>query len=82
MSGVAVRATVVPVLNEAEQVEPQEMPAGDETTEPEPPRVTVSAAVVGVTGMAVNVAETDAAALTVTAHAPVPEQAPDQPVKL
>lgn len=44
-AGVADRVTVVPEVNEAVQVEPQEMPAGrlDTVPEPVPPRLTESA---------------------------------------
>ncbi len=66
----------VPGVTDCEQVAPQLMPAGLLVTVPEPvpPLVTDS-----VTGTRLNVAVTDLAALTVTAQAPVPEQAPLQP---
>ena len=44
-AGVADRVTMVPEVNDAVQVEPQEMPAGrlDTAPEPVPPRLTESA---------------------------------------
>jgi hypothetical protein len=82
VAGVAVKATMVPLANDARQVVPQEMPAGALLTVPlpVPDFVTVSAKeVVG----NVNVAVTEVAALIVTVHVPVPAQPPPlQPVKV
>jgi hypothetical protein len=77
-AGAAVRVLAVPGVTDCEQVAPQLMPAGLLVTVPEPvpPFVTDS-----VTGTRLNVAVTEAAALTVTAQVPVPEQAPPQPAK-
>ena len=72
--GVAVNATTVPLVNEAAQVAPQEMPAGVLVTVPVPvpDLVTVSAKEDG----KVNVAVTDVAALSVTVQALVPVHPP------
>ena len=63
---------------------PQSIPLGDEVTVPEPDplveTVSVCAAHPG-HGSALNVAATVASAFNVTIQVPVPEQAPDQPVK-
>ena len=57
------------------------MPAGEETTVPEPVTTVFNAAVLG--GMAANAADTERAADMVTAHVLVPEQpSPLHPVKL
>jgi hypothetical protein len=78
-AGVAVKVTSVPLLNEAEHVAPQLIPAGALVTVPVPlpAFVTVSA-----TGCSANVAVTVLAAFSVTVHAPVPVHAPLQPVKI
>jgi hypothetical protein len=75
-AAVAVRVTV-PGGTDCEQVAPQLMPAGLLVTVPEPVPFFVT---VKVTGVAVKVAVTEAAA--VTAHVPVPEHAPLQPAKV
>lgn len=75
--GVAVSVTIVPYENVVEQVPGQEMPAGELVTVPLPLTLTES-----VSGSAVNVAVTLVELNSVTWQAPVPEQAPDQPVKL
>lgn len=79
--GVAVRVTVDPGVNEAEQDEPQSMPGVSLLTEPDPPpdRVTSSAwADIGS-----NVAVIDWGAVTDTEQAEdVPEQPPLQPAKV
>src|SRR5688500_12644442 len=83
--GVAVSVTVVPCANVAEHVPVvaspalvHAMPAGTDVTVPEPLAiVTVSARLASA-----NVAVTDRASVIVTTHAPVPEQAPDQPVNV
>src|SRR5215471_15292 len=61
------------------QVEPQLIPAGFELTVPEPVPDSVT---VKVSGNSVNVAVTALAWVMLTVQVPVPEQAPDQPVKL
>src|SRR2546426_4417964 len=71
--GVAVSVTVAPTLKLAEQLDPQEIPAGPLVTSPaaEPREVTVN-----VTETGANVAVTVVAALTVTVQAPVPLHPP------
>jgi hypothetical protein len=59
------------------QVEPQLIPAGVELTVPVPRPAFVSASVLFVSNLALAVR----AALIVRAQVPVPEQAPDQPMK-
>ena len=78
-AGFGVRVTAVPALTESEHVAPQFMPAGELVTVPEPVPFFVTDSV---TGGAVNVAVTEVVALIVTAHVPVPEQAPLQPPKM
>jgi hypothetical protein len=82
VAGAAVRVTAVPLVNDAEQVAPQAMPAGVLVTVPlpVPALVTVSAKD---DCTKVNVAVTDVAAFTVTTQVPVPEQPPPlQPVNV
>ena len=57
---------------------PQLIPRGLELTlpEPEPNLLTVN-----VTGRSENVADTDLACVMLSVQVPVPEQAPDQPLK-
>lgn len=75
--------TALPLAREALQLEPQLMPAGDELTVPEPALLTVKVRVTeAVVDDAVKVAETAEFAFTVTLHAPVPVQAPVQPLKV
>jgi hypothetical protein len=74
-----VSVTAVPGPKDCEQVAPQLMPAGLLVTVPEPVPLLVTDSV---TGVAVNVAVTEVAALMVTAQVPVPEQAPLQPAKV
>ena len=76
VTGVAVSVTVEPLENDAEHVNPHEMPAGE--------LVTVAPIAVTSSGcrLAVNVAVTDWAAVIVTAHVPRPVQAPDQPANV
>jgi hypothetical protein len=87
-AGAAVRVTDVPVLKDAEQVEPQLMPAGALVTVPEPvpARVTVSVLVAGggIGGVVtLNVAVTSSSAFMVNMQFPVPEHpAPDQPANV
>jgi hypothetical protein len=79
-AGVAVKLTALPLANEAEQVAPQEMPAGvlEMVPAPAPALLTVSEKL----GRA-KVAVTAWAALMVTVQEPVPVQpAPLQPVKV
>jgi hypothetical protein len=81
-AGVAVSVTEAPELKFAEHAEPQSIPAGDETTAPEPAPafVTERAKVPG--AAVVKVAVTDFAAPIVTWHAPLPVHAPDQWLKV
>src|SRR5437016_6613702 len=77
-AGAAVKVTAVPLVNEAEQVAPQEIPAGELVTVPlpAPDLVTVSAK-----DDWMKVAVTEVAAFTVTLEVPVRVQAtPPQPV--
>jgi hypothetical protein len=79
-AGVAVSVTAVPPEYFAEQVAPQLMPAGELVTVPLPvPALVTVRALVPVEKP--KVAVTVVAAVMVTVHVPVPEQAPDQPVK-
>lgn len=71
---VAVRLTLVPLLNMAVQVEGQLIPAGLLVTVPEPVTVTVK-----VTGCEVNVADTDWLLLSLSVHK-APLHAPPNPV--
>lgn len=77
LDGAAVRTTPVPYENAVEHVPGQEIPAGELVTVPLPLTPTVS-----VSGIAVNVAVTLVGLNIVIGQAPVPEQAPDQPVNL
>ena len=78
--GAAVSVTVLPWPNDAEQVAPQLMPAGDDVTVPAPVPVLVTASVYV---LSAKVAVTEVAAVTVTAQVPVPEQPPpDQPLNV
>ena len=79
-AGVAVKVTAVPLAKAAEQVAPQEMPAGALETVPVPAPALVTARV---NGCSANVAVTEVAALTVTLQVPVPVQPPPlQPVNV
>ena len=69
-AGVAVSVTSVPSLNDAAQVAPQLIPAGELVTEPEPVPAFVTVSVC----VAVKVAVTVWSALIVTVQVPVPEQ--------
>lgn len=75
----AVRVTLVPSRKLAEQVEPHEMPAGDEVTVPTPVPVRATESVYCVGS---NVAVTVVAAVMLTAQVPVPLQPPLHPVKV
>jgi hypothetical protein len=78
-SGVAVKFTTVPLSKFAEQLEPQEIPAGELATVPVPVLDTVR-----VKGplFVLKFALTDFAASMVTLQAPVPLQAPLQPANV
>jgi hypothetical protein len=78
-SGEAVSVTTVPDANDALQVVPQVMPAGEEVTVPPPVPAFVTLRVYRIL---VNFAVTVAAAFIVTVHVPVPVHAPLQPVKV
>jgi hypothetical protein len=78
-AGAAVKVTAVPLLNAAEHVAPQEMPAGALVTVPVPAPALLTVSVKLCTA---KVAVTVVAALSVTLQVPVPEQPPPlQPVK-
>lgn len=74
-AGVGVNVIADPELKFAEHVAPQLIPAGLLLTVPEPDTVTLTGL-----GAGAKFAPTDNAEFIVTAQAPVPEQAPDQPV--
>jgi len=79
-AGAAVSVTTVPVVNEVEQVAPQEMPVGALVTVPLPlpDLVTLSAK-----DACMKEAVTEVAAVIVTVQVPVPEQPPPfQPVNV
>ena len=77
-SGAASKVTGVPTGKGTEQVAPQSIPAGKLVTVPVP----APALVIESKNGPANVAVTDWAALMVTTHCPVPEQAPLQPAKV
>ena len=72
----AVSVTEAPCANACVHVVPQSMPAGELTIEPEPTFVMVSVFSVS------KIAVAKRAPVIVNVHAPVPEQAFVQPVKL
>src|SRR5438093_1527365 len=79
-SGVAVKVTAVPTVNEAEQAVPQEIPEGALLTVPLPVPVLVT---LRAKDCWTKPAVTEAAALIVTMQVPVPEQPPPlQPEKV
>src|SRR5438046_3403099 len=79
-AGAAVSVTEVPVANAAEQVAPQETPAGALVTVPLPAPALLT---VSVKDWMAKVAVTEVAALIVTVQVPVPEQPPPlQPLKV
>src|SRR2546422_49852 len=79
-SGVAVRVTAVPTVNEAEQAAPQEIPEGALLTVPLPVPVLVT---LRAKDCWTKPAVTEVAAFSVTVQVPVPEQPPPlQPVKV
>ena len=78
-AGVAVRVRTEPGVTDCEHVAPQLMPAGVLVTVPVPVPFLATESVTG--PVRLNIAVTDVAALTVTTHVPVPEQAPLQPAK-
>jgi len=79
-AGVAVRVTAVPMVNEAEQVAPHEMPEGALVTVPLPVPVLVT---LRAKDCWTKPAVTVVAAVSVTVQVPVPEQPPPvQPVKV
>src|SRR5690242_17789122 len=69
-------ATTVPSANWAEQVDPQSMPAGVETTVPDPWTATRSVRICAPGGALWKVAPTVASAFIGTTQAEVPEHAP------
>lgn len=80
LAGVAVKVTLVPELNDAEQVVPQLIPAGELVTVPvAAPEVVIVTEYCG-GGAAAKVAVTDWLEFNVTLHVPVPLQAPLQPL--
>jgi len=79
-AGAGVKVTMVPLMNEEEQVAPQSMPAGELVTVPLPVPALVT---VNVNDGSENVAVADRAALIATVHvAAVPVQLPVQPPKI
>jgi len=79
-AGAAVSVTEVPVANAAEQVAPQETPAGALVTVPLPAPALLT---VSVKDCKAKVAVTEVAALIVTVQVPLPEQPPPlQPLKV
>jgi hypothetical protein len=81
MDALAVRVTAVPYGNRWEQIAPQSMPAGELVTVP-PLAPRPALATVSVSEAMPKLAVTEAASFVVTVHVPVPEHAPDQPVKV
>jgi hypothetical protein len=78
-AGVAVKVTAVPLANAAEQVAPQEIPAGLLVTVPAPVPLLLTVSVTVRAKLAVTVV----AAVSVRVQDPVPEQPPPfQPVKM
>jgi hypothetical protein len=77
--GAAVNVTEAPEPNEAEQVAPQSIPAGEEVTVPVPVPVLVTERL---KVCRVKLALTDLAASMVTIQFPTPLQTPDHPVKV
>jgi hypothetical protein len=79
---VAVSVTAVPLAKLAAHVVPHVMPAGELLTDPVPvpANTTVSWNVAG--AEVANVAVTEAFAVGVTLHVPVPVHAPNQPVNV
>jgi hypothetical protein len=81
-SAAAVSVTLVPLTNDAEHVDPQSMPVGEEVTPPVPvpPLVTVN---VGFGAGTPKDAVTPVLEFSVSVHVPVPlHPPPDQPVKI
>src|SRR5438445_7949167 len=72
-AGAAVKVTAVPLVNEAEQVAPQEIPAGELVTVPLPPPALVT---VSVEDDGTPLAVTDRAAVIVSALEPAAVQDP------
>src|SRR5580704_16372088 len=80
LEAAAVRAICVPVSKLAAQVAPQLIPDGELVTVPEPPPVSATDSILGVTFF-LKVAVTLVSAVTVTWHGAVPVHTPpDQPV--
>ena len=77
----AFKVTEVPVENATEQLAPQSTPDGDDVTRPDPDPMKKSDTLYD-DGVRMNDAPTDLADVMDTTHDPVPEQAPDQPVKV
>src|SRR4051812_41852489 len=84
-AGVAVRTTLAPSSNRAEQAAPQSIPAGAEEIRPEPAPdgVTVTVCLpAGAGGIATKVTNTFVSVVSLTAHPPRPVQPPPQPANL
>src|SRR5437762_2001296 len=83
-AGVATSDTDVPVSNWLEQVAPQSMPAGLDTTRPDPCSTTLSRCVPcgGGGGFCEKAAVRETSLLTVSWQGPLPPHAPDQPVNV
>jgi hypothetical protein len=80
LAGVAVNVTTVPLTYAVEQVAPQKIPAGLETTVPCPDPAVVTDRVW--VGRGWKVAKTACAAVIVTRHVPVRVHAPLQPANV
>ena len=81
-AGMAVRVTELPVAKFAEHVCPQSIPAGLLVTVPDPVPEFVTVSCAGGAVAVLNPADTKVLPAMVTLHAPVPLQAPPQPVNV
>ena len=82
-AGVAIRVTLVPSANDAEQAPPQLIPTGLLSTTPDPdPLFVMTRARCGGATITAKLAVTVAFVVSITVQAPIPEHAPPQPAKL
>ena len=81
-AGIATRTTEVPASNWLEQVAPQSMPAGVDTTRPDPFTATVRRCDPCGGDFCENAAVTESSLPRVSWQGPVPLHAPDQPVNV